>query len=88
MSDEFVDTNVLIYAHDGGLIEFYAAAIKKLAMKSIEAQQAIEDLSDWTIHRPSHADLVKACNLHRNYKVSWWAAMILNGTVTVRNSFR
>lgn len=105
MSAEFVDTNVLIYAHDGGagakhtravqlltrlfedadgalsiqvLSEFYAAATKKLGMKSEEAEVAIQDLGAWTIHRPEHADLLRASRLHRRYKLSWWDALVVN----------
>jgi predicted nucleic acid-binding protein len=104
MSVEFVDTNILIYAHDGGagakheaavqlltrlfeessgalsvqvLSEFYAAATKKLDMKNQEAEEVIRDLGGWTIHRPSHADLLKACALHRRYKIAWWDALIV-----------
>ncbi len=71
MSVEFIDTNVLIYAHDGGagakhqravelltrlfeefsgalsvqvLSEFYAAATRKLMMKSQAAEDVIRDL--------------------------------------------
>ncbi len=105
MSAEFVDTNVLVYAHDGGagekhrravdlltrlfdegcgaisvqvLAEFYAAATKKLAMTSREAQDVIEDLAGWTIHRPGHEDLIRAALLHRRYKIAWWDALVLN----------
>ena len=104
MSAEFIDTNVLVYAHDGGagtkhgrsvelltrlfedgngvlsvqvLAEFYAAATKKLAMKSEEAEAAISDLGGWTIHRPGHSDVLKASRLHCRYNVAWWDAMIL-----------
>lgn len=104
MSVEFVDTNILIYAHDGRagakhqaastllirlfeqssgalsvqvLSEFYAAATKKLGMKSQEAEEVIRDLGGWTIHRPGHADLLKACTLHRRYKIAWWDALII-----------
>ncbi|SPE30732.1 conserved hypothetical protein [Candidatus Sulfopaludibacter sp. SbA6] len=108
MSGEFVDTNVLVYAHDGGagtkhdrsvellarlfeegggvlsvqvLAEFYAAATKKLSMKSEEAEGVIADLGSWTIHRPGHADLLKACRLHRRYRIAWWDAMIVNSAI-------
>jgi predicted nucleic acid-binding protein len=108
MSVEFIDTNVLIYAHDGGagkkhersvelitrlyedgsgalsvqvLAEFYAAATRKLAMKSEEAEASIEDLGSWTIHRPGHTDLLRAARLHRRYKLSWWDSMILNSAL-------
>ena len=108
MSVEFVDTNILLYAHERGasskhdqskellarlfedgsgvvsvqvLSEFYAAATKKLAMKSDEAEAVIGDLGVWTIHRPGHADVLRAARLHRRYKIAWWDAMILNSAI-------
>jgi predicted nucleic acid-binding protein len=90
ISAEFVDTNVLIYAHDGGagkehersvhllsrlvedgagavsiqvLAEFYAAATKRLGITSQEAEEILADLGGWIIHRPGHADLVRASSL-------------------------
>jgi predicted nucleic acid-binding protein len=60
------------------LAEFYAAATRKLGMSSREAEAVIVDLAGWTIHRPSHADLVRAAGLHRRYKLSWWDALIVN----------
>src|ERR1039458_9389633 len=94
MSVEFVGTNVLVYAHDGGagakhdrsvellrrltedgsgalsiqvLGEFYVTATKKLGMTSQEAEEGLLDLGGWIIHRPSHADLLRAARLHRRY---------------------
>ena len=108
MSAEFVDTNIFIYAHDGGagskyrksvdllerlfedqggaisiqvLAEFYMAATKKLGMKSQEAEEAIHDLGAWSIHRPAHADLLRASKIHRQQKVSWWDALIINSAL-------
>jgi predicted nucleic acid-binding protein len=108
MSVEFIDTNVLVYAHDGGagarhvravdllarvfddsngalsiqvLSEFYAAATKKLAMKSQEAEDVINDLAGWTIHRPGHANLLRAARLQRRYKIAWWDALIVNSAI-------
>ena len=105
MSVEFVDTNVLVYAHDGGagakhdqsvellrrltkdgsgalslqvLGEFYVTATKKLGMSSQEAEEVLVDLGGWIIHRPAHADLLRAARLHRRYVVPWWDALILN----------
>ena len=63
------------------LVEFYTAATRKLAMTSLEAEETIADLGRWTIHRPSHSDVLKACKLHRKYKVQWWDAMILNSAI-------
>jgi len=108
MSVEFVDTNVLTYANDGGaglkhdrsvdlltrlfadgngalsiqvLSEFYSVAIRKLDMTSEETERAISHLSGWTIHRPAHADLLRAARLHRRYKTSWWDALIINSAI-------
>jgi predicted nucleic acid-binding protein len=108
MSVEFVDTNVIVYAHEGGagekhhkavdlitrlfdeqagavsiqvLSEFYVTATKKLGMKSEEAEEVIADLGSWTIHRPAHADVLRACGIHRKHKVSWWDALIINSAV-------
>jgi predicted nucleic acid-binding protein len=108
MSVEFVDTNVFVYAHEGGsgpkhrkavdliarlfeeqrgaisvqvLTEFYVTVTKKLGMKSEEAEEAIVDLGSWTIHRPGHDDVLRACRIHRQSKVSWWDALIINSAV-------
>jgi predicted nucleic acid-binding protein len=63
------------------LSEFYVAATKKLAMKSEEAEAVIQDLGGWTIHRPSHADLLLAARLHRRYQVAWWDALIIHSAI-------
>jgi len=108
MSAEFVDTNVLIYAHDGGagmkhakslellarlldqrngvistqvLSEFYSVATRKLGMKSEEAEQVLEDLATWALHRPSLADLLEASRLQRKHRLPWWDALILNSAL-------
>ncbi len=108
MSVEFVDTNIFVYAHEGGagikhrkavdllarlfeehagaisvqvLAEFYVTATKKLGMKSEEAEEAIADLKNWNIHRPGHDDVLRACRIHRQHKVSWWDALIINSAV-------
>jgi predicted nucleic acid-binding protein len=108
MSVEFIDTNILVYAQDGGagrkhdrsvdllkrlfeeangalsvqvLSEFYSAATKKLSMKSEEAEEAISDLGGWSIHRPGHADVVRAIRLLRRYKISWRDALVINSAI-------
>ena len=108
MSVEFVDTNVLIYAHDGGagskhkrsiellsnlfedqagalsiqvLAEFYAAATRKLKMTSQQAEEVIADLASWTIHRPLHADLIRAAHLQRRHHIAWWDALIVTSAI-------
>jgi predicted nucleic acid-binding protein len=108
MSAEFVDTNVLVYAHDGGagakhaksidllsrlfeeqngalsvqvLAEFYAVAIRKLGMTGEEAEAVITDLGSWAIHRPGHADLIRASRIHLRQSVSWWDSLIVNSAM-------
>ena len=108
MSVEFIDTNVLIYAHDGGagqkhersvqllsrlvedgagaisiqvLAEFYSAATRKLGIVSQEAAEILADLGGWIIHRPGHADLLRAARFQRRYKMSWRDALVVTGAV-------
>lgn len=108
MSVEFVDTNIFVYAHEGGaglkhdkaveliaqlfeeqtgavsiqvLTEFYVTATKKLGMKSEEAEEAIADLGAWTIHRPAHGDVLRACKIQRQHRINWWDALIVNSAV-------
>ena len=63
------------------LAEYYKAATKKLHMTSEEAEETIRDLSCWKIHRPSHADIIRAIGLQRRYRLSWWDAMIVNSAL-------
>jgi predicted nucleic acid-binding protein len=108
MSAEFIDTNVLVYAHDGGsgskhtqavellkrlfeedggalsiqvLSEFYSVATRKMKIQSDEAEEVIQDLGAWTIHRPRHADLLKAAQLQRRHKIAWWDALIIQSAI-------
>jgi predicted nucleic acid-binding protein len=108
MSVEFIDTNILIYAHDTSagakhrrsielltrlfeglsgalsvqvLSEFYSAATTKLGMKGQVAEEVIHDLRGWTTHSPGHADVLKACSLHRRYKIAWRDALIVNSAI-------
>jgi predicted nucleic acid-binding protein len=59
------------------LTEFYLTATKKLAMKSREAEEIIADLGSWIMHRPTHANVLRACRFHREHKLSWWDALIV-----------
>jgi predicted nucleic acid-binding protein len=113
MNVEFVDTNILVYAHDADagarhsravdlltrlgqdeagalsiqvLLEFYSAATRKLFMDSDEAEAVISDLADWTTHRPGHADVLRAIELHQRYKLQWWDALILNSAIQLNCS--
>jgi len=68
------------------LIEFYAAATRKLAMTSQEAEAHLADFAQWTIHRPDHADLLRAAGLQRRHKISWWDALIVNSAIELECS--
>ncbi len=65
------------------LVEFYAAAVRKLAMHSQEAEEVIADMGVWAIHRPDHADVVQAARMHRRYRVSWWDALVLRSATAM-----
>jgi len=63
------------------LIEFYSAATRKLRMPPEEAEATIRDLAAWTIHRPSHSDILGAIRLQHRYKLNCWDAMIVNSAI-------
>ncbi|MBK9166501.1 MAG: PIN domain-containing protein [Bryobacterales bacterium] len=110
MSVEFVDTNILVYAHDAAdpgrhetavalvsrleehgsgalstqvLCEFYSAATRKLGFSAHEAEAVIADFGFWMIQRPTHGDLLHACELRREIKLSWWDALILASALSI-----
>jgi predicted nucleic acid-binding protein len=60
------------------LIEFYSAVTRKLTMTSEQAEEIVADFGAWTIHRPAHADLLRAANIQRRYGINWWDALIVN----------
>jgi predicted nucleic acid-binding protein len=113
MSVEFVDTNILIYAHERGagekyrksvelltrlfdsgagalsiqvLSEFYAVATRKLGVPSEEAEQIVADLGGWVVHSPAHADVLRACRLQRQHKLSWWDALVIQSAIETGSS--
>jgi predicted nucleic acid-binding protein len=63
------------------LIEFYSTITRKLGRDSRLAEEIIEDLAYWPIHRPTHADILHAIALQRRHKVSWWDALILTSAI-------
>jgi predicted nucleic acid-binding protein len=108
MNAEFVDTNILVYAHDIGaggkfhtafdlldrvslervgvlstqvLAEFYSTVTRKLRMPAEEAEGILLNLAHWPIHRPDHADLMHASQLHRRYGISWWDSLLVNSAI-------
>jgi len=63
------------------LAEFYAAATRKLRMSAMEAEEVVQDLGGWMLHRTSHADLLSASRLRQRHQISWWDALILNSAI-------
>lgn len=66
--------------------EFYVIATQKLGRKSEEVEEIIRDLNVWNIHRPAHADVLRAAGLHRRYKTNWWNALIINSAIQLECS--
>lgn len=108
MRIDFVDTNVLVYAHDLSagwkrsvardlvarltveqngamsiqvLAEFYSVVTRKDYLSPEDAEGAVADFGAWTIHCPSHKDLIRTSRLHRRYGVSWWDALLINSAM-------
>ncbi|MGC8778900.1 MAG: PIN domain-containing protein [Candidatus Caldatribacteriaceae bacterium] len=103
---QFVDTNVLVYAHDCSagekyqrarslleslwksgmgclslqvLQEFYVTVTQKVP-KPIPPDEAIRivlALSRWQVHTPGSSDLIRAVEVQRLYRLSFWDAMVL-----------
>lgn len=63
------------------LIEFYSTLTRKLGRDSRLAEEIIVDLAHWTIHRPTHSDILHAIALQRRHKISWWDALIVNSAL-------
>ncbi len=47
-------------------------------MNSQVAEEIVSDLHVWPLHRPTHADIITAIQLHHRYAISWWDALIVN----------
>ena len=90
MNLEFVDTNVLIYSHDtstGAKRQKANELVKDLTIRDSGAL-SIQVLSEfyWTVTSKlnvasSGADVLRAVDVHRKLKVSWWDALILNSAM-------
>jgi predicted nucleic acid-binding protein len=63
------------------LSEFFAVATKKLGMPAQEVEEILSDLSSWPVHCPGHADVPRACHMHRRYKLAWRDALLLNSAM-------
>jgi predicted nucleic acid-binding protein len=68
------------------LAEFYSVSTRKLGVRSEDAEAVVSDFGEWKVHRPSHADLLRAVGLERRYKIPWWDAMVLNSALALEAS--
>ncbi len=107
---QFVDTNVLVYAHDVSAGEKYERAAKLIedlwenengclsvqvaqefyttitskVKKPLESETAAELLrafSAWKTHAPDMRDVLRAIEIQRRYRISFWDAMILASAI-------
>jgi predicted nucleic acid-binding protein len=65
------------------LQEFFVSTTKKipLPLESEVVRDIISDFSHWRVHTPEASDLLQAIDLHRNYLISFWDAMVLQSAV-------
>jgi predicted nucleic acid-binding protein len=75
MSDRyFVDTNVLVYAHDS------SAGIKHERAKALLEElwrEIIADYLTWTVVTNSGESILEALEFETRYRVSFWDALVL-----------
>jgi len=99
---QFVDSNVLIYAHDrtaderhirardlvGSLWESETGVLSVQVLQEFlvnirsriglpESRRLVADYASWRAHSPDAIDVIEAIDIHRDYKVSFWDAMIV-----------
>ena len=104
----FVDSNVLIYAHDrtagekyeqardlvgalwgsrSGVLsiqvlhEFFVNVVPRIGIT--DARRLVADYGNWRTHSPQTADVIEAIDIHRDYKISFWDAMIVRSASAV-----
>jgi predicted nucleic acid-binding protein len=65
------------------LSEFFSACTKKNALPARTAEEIVQELCTWTLHRPEHGDLIAAWHLRQRYQVSWWDALIIRSAERV-----
>ena len=98
----FVDSNVLIYAHDrtaggrhdrarellDGLWDTMAGCVSVQVLQEFfvhvrpvigvtEARKRVTDYATWRVHAPVATDVIEAIDIHRDYTISFWDAMIV-----------
>ena len=68
------------------LSEFYSVTTRKLKYPVERSQRTLASFQLWTIHTPSHADLMRASFLQQQLQISWWDALIVNSAQQVNAS--
>lgn len=65
------------------LQEFYVNATRKLSkpLDPDTAREVIEDYSLWVVHAPGSASVLTAVDISRQYRVSFWDALILGSAL-------
>ena len=63
------------------LAESYSVMTRKWRMPSESAERILARYSDWVLHSPRHSDLIRASQLERKYRISWWDALIVNSAI-------
>src|SRR5262249_18068823 len=63
------------------LIELYSTVTRKLRAPAEEAEDILQSFVHWPLHQPSHADLIRASQLHRRYQIPWWDALIVTSAL-------
>ena len=61
------------------LQEFFVSLTRKIQdpLEPAEAARRVRYLSEWILHVPARSDLFSAIDLHRELRVSFWDAMLL-----------
>lgn len=61
------------------LQEFFVTVTQKLhkPMGLSDARRIVVNLGTWRMHQPSAVDVVEAVDIHRDYKIAFWDAMIV-----------
>jgi predicted nucleic acid-binding protein len=65
------------------LQEFYVVVTRKLPtpIPLPAARQLVEDLSLWQLHTPYTSDIIQGIDIHHQYKISFWDAMIIQSAM-------
>lgn len=62
------------------LQEFYVASVRQ-GMPGEAARTQLHRLRHWTLHRPTHADILAAIDNQLEHSISFWDALIVQSAV-------